>query len=226
MLAPILLALAQGCLSNPEAAPLERGLHQRVLTARGPVHLWCPTDGEPELLLVYVHGYFDSVDDAFAEHGLVRQVSGSGVRALLVMIEAPTGPREAVRWETFSALESTVRPLVSSWPRRVVAMGHSGGNRTLRAWTKEGRVTDLVLLDAFYGDPSPWTRFLQDVPSGRLELVGVLTFGKAEAWQRSLAPALKARVQQRRADTNHMGVVTDGVWLPKLLRERSERTGT
>jgi hypothetical protein len=215
-------SLSSGCLPEPGSRPQQGGRHLRAVTAQGPLHLWCPTGSKPELLVVYVHGYFDTVDDAYEQHGLIEQVAASGVNALFVMIEGPTGPQERVRWTRFEPLRQELVRLVGTdvLPARVVALGHSGGNRTLREWTKEGLVTDLVLLDAFYGDPTPWTAFLDKHPDGRVELVGALTFRKAESWRTSLSPAARARVVQLTAGTNHMGVVTDAVWIPRILRAR------
>ncbi|MCA2981749.1 MAG: hypothetical protein INH37_26020, partial [Myxococcaceae bacterium] len=211
-----------GCLTSPQARPLGGGLHQRLVTANGPVHAWCPVGIEPELLVVSVHGSFDSVDDAFRDHGLPPQFEASGARTLFVLIEGPKGPREPDAWTAFAPLSNELtRTLGRPMPTRVLALGHSGGNRTLRAWTKEGLVTDLVLLDAFYGDPSPWTRSL-----ARVQLVGALTYAKADAWRRSLPPASARRVEQLAAGTSHMGVVTDGRWIPRLVRARVSGDGT
>lgn len=218
----LVASLSSGCLPGTEATALEGGRHQRLVTANGPMHAWCREGGRPELLVVYVHGYFDTVDDAFRDHGLIEQFRASGVDALFVLIDGPTGPKEPVRWPAFAPLKSELeRQLGLAMPATVMAMGHSGGNRTLREWTKEQAVSDLVLLDAFYGDPKPWSAFVAAVPEGRVQLVGALTFAKADAWQRSLPKAQQRRVQQVQAGTNHMGVVTDGVWIPKLLRERA-----
>ncbi|MDX2010709.1 MAG: hypothetical protein SFW67_10980 [Myxococcaceae bacterium] len=216
-----LVALSSGCLPEATSSPQLNGRHQRVVTAQGPVHLWCPTGAAPELLVVYVHGYYDTVDDAYRDHGLIEQFSRSGVNALFVLIDGPTGPQEPVRWTTFRPLLTELRRTAGDVvPTRVMAMGHSGGNRTLREWTKEGVVTDLVLLDAFYGNPAPWTAFLEKQPEGRVELVGALTSRKAEGWRAGLPRTSRARVVQVTAGTDHMGVVTDGVWIPRLVRAR------
>ncbi|MDP3502599.1 MAG: hypothetical protein Q8S33_19835 [Myxococcales bacterium] len=218
----LVASLSAGCLPGTQASPLHGGSHQRLVTANGPIHAWCPEGAQPELLVVYVHGYFDTVDDAFREHGLIEQFRASGVEALFVLIDGPTGPKEAVRWPRFAPLKDELeRQLGLAMPAKVMAMGHSGGNRTLREWTKEQAVTDLVLLDAFYGDPKPWSAFVAAVPEGRVQLVGALTFVKADAWRRTLPTSQRSRVEQVQAGTNHMGVVTDGVWIPKLLRERA-----
>jgi pimeloyl-ACP methyl ester carboxylesterase len=213
------LAAALACLPAT-ATPLADGLHERLETTRGPVHLWCATDARPELVVVYVHGYYDDADEAFSEHRLASQFRASGVPALFVAIDGPTGPKEKVRWTSYRALEATLAAHLGEVPTRVLAIGHSGGNRTLRAWLDEGAVTDLVLLDGFYGDPTPWTTFLQKVPAARLQLVGVHTFAKAAAWRQGLPEALQARTSQEQGHTNHMGVVTDSVWIPMLVRAR------
>jgi hypothetical protein len=223
MLLPLALAvsMSSGCLPEAESRPQLGGRHLRAVTAQGPLHLWCPAGATPELLVVYVHGYYDTVDDAYREHGLIEQFAQSGANALFVMIEGPSGPQEPVRWTRFAPLQEELTRLVGGKvPSRVVALGHSGGNRTLRDWTREGLVTDLVLLDAFYGSPAPWTAFLEKHPSGRVELVGALTWRKAEGWRASLSRSARTRVVQVAAGTNHMGVVTDGVWIPRIVRAR------
>lgn len=229
MLLPLALAasLSTGCLTSPDARPLAGGLHQRFVTGNGPVHAWCPEGVTPSLVVVYVHGYFDTVDDAFRDHGLIAQFKASGVPALFVLIDGPTGPKEPVRWTTWAPLKAELeRTLQVQLPARVMAMGHSGGNRTLREWTKERVVTDLVLLDAFYGDPKHWTSFLATVPEGRVQLVGALTLPKADAWRKSLPASAARRVEQLVAGTDHMGVVTDGVWIPRLVKERATATAS
>lgn len=219
-------SLSSACLPPAASRPLADGRHARVVTENGPLHLWCPDGVEPELLVVYVHGYYDTVDDAFRDHGLIEQFRASEVRALFVLIDGPTSRHEPVRWTRFAPLRRALeRYAERALPERVVALGHSGGNRTLRAWTTERVVTDLVLLDAFYGDPAPWTAFLSTVPGGQVELVGALTFRKAEGWRRALPAALQRRVVQAPADTDHMGVVTDGVWIPRVLRRRAGTGG-
>lgn len=222
MFLALLASTLTGCL--PAGTPLGDGLHERVETSNGPVHLWCPASGRPELLVVYVHGYFDSVDDAFRNHGLVEQFQRSGAPAVFVMIEAPKGPKEAVRWTSFEALRSAVATrLEGAVPERSMVLGHSGGNRTLREWARAGEVDDVVLLDAFYGDPAPWSEFLRAVPHSRLQLVGALTFAKAETWRQTLSASEAHRVEQLAAKTSHMGVVTDGRWIPQLVRARLDR---
>lgn len=224
MLLPTLLlttSLASTCLT-PKAQPLLNGWHQRFDSAQGPVHLWCRDgEGPPELLVVYVHGYYDTVDDAFAQHGLIEQFAASGLNLLVAMVEGPTGPNEPVRWEQWSALERELSAQVAvPLPSRLVVLAHSGGNRTARAWLTDARIDDVVLLDAFYGSPAPWARWLEHRPEARLELVGVLTATKAGRWQQSLKPSLARRVVRWAAATDHMGVVTDGVWVPKVLQSR------
>ncbi len=222
MLLGLALTSTLTCLTS--GSPLEGGLHERLTTANGPVHLWCPTE-KPETIVVYVHGYFDDVDDAFRDHGLVEQFKRSGTRAVFVMIDAPKGPKEPVRWTSFAALRAELeRHVEGALPTTAVVMGHSGGNRTLRQWARAGEVKDVVLLDAFYGDAAPWDEFLRTVPEGRVQLVGALTFAKADAWRRRLPVEQRSRVEQFEAKTNHMGVITDGAWIPRLLASRASGT--
>jgi hypothetical protein len=219
MLLPIIGAvMSLSCLPQEKSSVEGNGRHQRIESGRGPVHVFCTEGAAPELLVLYVHGYFDSVDDAHRSHGLIEQFEASGVPAVFVMIEAPKGPQERVRWSRLKDVRALLKShLAVEVPDRVVAMGHSGGNRTLREWSEEGLVKHVILLDAFYGAPKPWTSFLEKVPDGTLTLVGVLTFGKADRWWRALALRHRGRVAHFRAQTSHMGVVTDGVWIPSVL---------
>lgn len=173
-------------------------------------------------MVVYVHGYRDDVDSAFSGHRLAEQFASSGVDALFVAVEAPSGAHQAVAFDDLDALldevmERTGAPL----PDALLLIGHSGGNRTLKAWLESDRVDEVVLLDGFYGDAAPWARWLARKPHARLRLVGQHTWDKAEAWSTRLHLTARFQVTHERARCSHMEIVTAGEWLPRVIRESS-----
>lgn len=202
--------------------------HQRVVLPEGPVHLWAPTQGGgQELTVLYVHGYFDSVDSAVEGHGLLAQFERSGLEATFVVPEAPRDARQRVCFPDLEALLAAAqaqmgRPL----SRRLLVLGHSGGVRTLRSWLSDSRVDTVVLLDAVYGDPTPFERWVQGAVGRRLVLIAHSTLPKARALAqrtgaRSIGPAdpLPARgVALWPTEVSHMEIVRGGAFVPKLLR--------
>lgn len=219
----LLVASTLSCLSPKASTTLEGGRHQRLETKAGPVHLWCANE-KPEAVVIYVHGYFDDVDSAVRKHALVRQFNASQVPALFVMIEAPSSAKEPVRWPQFESLKNTLESQTGlALPERVVAIGHSGGNRTVRGWAQAGSVREVVLLDAFYGSGEPWSAFV-GIEDAQLDVVSVLTAARAQAWLSTVPAAQRSRVRHVIAPTSHMGLVTDGEWIPRVLQRRFPRS--
>lgn len=195
------------------------GNHQRWETPRGPIHTWRPGVEVPSTVVLYVHGYRDDADSAFARHHLAEQFANSGFDALFVVPEAPSGPQQEVAWPDLEALLSEVaRQHDAPLPTSVLVLGHSGGNRTLKAWLSSARVNHVVLLDGFYGDPTPFEKWLASRGDAQLILIGQVTYAKAEAWRSGLAAALRAKVTHHAAGCSHMEIVTAGKWIPALLR--------
>jgi hypothetical protein len=106
-------------------------------------------------------------------------------------------------------------------PEAVLVLGHSGGNRTLKAWLGSARVHEVVLLDGFYGDSASWTTWLAARPNATLRMVGQATWEKAEAWRIGLPRRLRGQVTHEQAKCPHMDIVTKGEWLPRVVRESS-----
>jgi pimeloyl-ACP methyl ester carboxylesterase len=186
---------------------------------RGPVHLWCRGNAEPTKVVVYVHGYRDDVDSAFADHQLAAQFAKSNIDALFIAVEAPSGPDQPVAFADLDALLELVgAPLHGP----VLVIGHSGGFRTLKAWLKSERVQEVVVLDGFYGDTGSWERWLTARPNARLRLVGQATWDKAEAWRVSLPVGMREQVTHQRANCRHMEIVTRGSWLPRVIQESKQ----
>ena len=215
----MLALLAVSLLSSTACPPgevLEGGEHTRLVTKRGAVHLWCRPGRQPRSVVVYVHGYRDDVDSAFTNHRLAEQFAKSALDALFIAVAAPSGPGQPVM---FGDLDELLRLVNAEGP--VLVLGHSGGNRTMKAWLSSPRVREVVLLDGFYGGAKPWTKWLSSKPDATLRLVGQHTWAKAEAWRVGLPAALRAQVTHERAGCPHMEIVTNGDWLPRVLRESS-----
>ena len=66
------------------------GTHYRVQTEHGPVHLFRPAgyDRRTAGVVVYVHGLYTSVDQAWKDHRLATQFAASGANALFIVPEA------------------------------------------------------------------------------------------------------------------------------------------
>lgn len=192
------------------------GTHQRWTTDNGPIHTWRAGAAVPSMVVVYVHGYRDDADSAFEGHGLAKQFAESGVEALFVVPEAPQGPQQRVFWPDLERLLAEVAR-AHGVPKAdaVLVVAHSGGTRTVKAWLSSPRVTKVVLLDGFYGDPKPFDAWLQrDV---ELVMVGQATYAKAEAWLRALPASSRAKVTHHAAGCSHMELVTAGKWIPRLI---------
>jgi hypothetical protein len=214
MLALITLSLLSST-SCPPGEALEGGEHSRLVTQRGPVHLWCRSGSELTKVVVYVHGYRDDADSAFTNHALARQFAKTQVDALFVVVEAPSGAEQPV---TFGDLDELLT-LIDAPTGPVLVIGHSGGNRTLKSWLRSARVEEVVLLDGFYGESASWTKWLAARPAASLRIVGQHTLAKSEAWLGALGKQLRAQVKHHAAKCGHMEIVTKGDWLPRVIQE-------
>lgn len=195
------------------------GTHVRWNTPHGPIHTWRAGAAVPTTVVLYVHGYRDDADSAFADHRLADQFASSGFDALFVVPEAPSGPKQQVAWPDLEDLLREVsHQLVVPLPESVFVIGHSGGNRTLKAWLASARVNHVVLLDGFYGDPTPFEQWLAARGDAQLIMIGEVTYAKADAWRLGLLAGLRAKVTHQRAGCSHMEIVTAGKWIPAVLR--------
>lgn len=220
-------------------ADADAARHVRLETANGAVHVWHPRkyDVATAGIVVYVHGYFANVDDAWDAYHLQKQFEASGLNALFIACEAPIGPRDRVYWTSLSALLDAVADGIDdALPAgRVVVVGHSGAHRTLAEWLDDDGIDTLVLLDAVYGDVDALRAWLAADESRRLidaarvtrrwtdelhaELPDTLYFKKfPPASAGKLRGARRARVVYVRSQHDHMALVTGGVALPMLLR--------
>lgn len=234
--------------AGPQAPPVVHdrvagGAHWRLETDKGPVHVWQPSglDVKTAGTLIYVHGYYTNVDDAWEQHRLADQFRESRRNAVFIVPEAPAGVADRVRWSDPDALLATVRSQarIELPPGPVVAMGHSGAFRTLVTWLALPRLEQVILLDGLYnseGDFAAWLRAESPSPAPhRMVIVGFETAERSQAFLASISDALvregvpeiasrfKRREKQAKllyvhSQYDHMGIVTEGRTIPVVLR--------
>ncbi len=230
------LALQLAPPPTPHEVALEdavtAGRHWRVETDRGPIHVWIPAgyDAATAATVVFVHGYFVSVDEAWVDYRLPQQFALSGINAMFIAPQAPMGKRDSIVWPSLNALVKTVKDSVDvPMPaKRLVAVGHSGAYRTLATWLPNESLDTLVLLDAMYGEYRfmPWAR---DSKTRRLINIAYETNRYSDVMHRSLPATVKvdglpetglpdARIVYAKTDVGHWQLVTDGIALPLALR--------
>lgn len=220
----------------PTSAPTldaiaKSGMHFRLETERGAVHVWVPAGYDPATAgtVVFVHGYHTDVDTAWREYRLEEQFALSGVNAMFIAAAAPAGKRAEVVWPSLTQLLAAVAARVDvKMPKnRLVAVGHSGAYRTLALWLDNPQLDSLVLLDAVYAEYrfGPWAR----KPTRRLVNIAYETGRYCDHMHRYLPSTVRvdrlpldgfpdARVIYAKTDVGHWALVTDGVALPLSLR--------
>ena len=211
---------------------VQAGRHWRIATARGAIHVWIPAgyDAGSAAAVVFVHGYWLQVDEAWESYRLAQQFALSGINAMFIAPEAPATKWEAVAWPSLADLLRTVGdhvdvPMPS---RRLVAVGHSGAYRTLALWLANPALDTIVQLDALYVEYGllPWLR-----ASRQRRLVNIVyETGRYSAYLHRRLPSTRrvdglppdrlpdARILYVKTDVGHWQLVTDGVALPLALR--------
>ncbi len=211
---------------------VDAGRHWRIETERGPVHVWTPAGYDPATAatIVFVHGYFVTIDEAWTDYRLPQQFALSGINAMFIAPQAPMGKRDSLVWPSLKALVGTVKDTVDvAMPvRRLVAIGHSGAYRTLANWLPNESLDTVVLLDALYGEYRfmPWVRASKE---RRLVNIAYETDRYSDVMHRYLPDTVRvdglpeeglpdARVIYAKTDVGHWQLVTDGFALPMVLR--------
>jgi hypothetical protein len=211
------------------AAATAEPAHTRVRTPRGPIHVWTPVgyDAASADLVIYVHGYFVTVDEAWRRHRLAAQFARAELPAMFVVCGAPSAHVDPIDWES---LDDLIAALPEPPRGRVIVVAHSGGIRTVRAWLGSPRLDALVLLDAMYGPLPEAVAWLGGDPARRLIDVSELTRPWADELHASLPetvtvdalPSLDeardTRVMHVRSQLGHTELVTGGQAIPALLR--------
>jgi hypothetical protein len=222
-------------LSQPQAG----GTHIRLQTAHGPVHLFTPGgyDRRTAGLVVYVHGLYIKVDDAWREHRLAEQFAASRRNALFIAPEAPAAGDEPPSWTSLRALIATAlrRAHLKAPAGPLIVAGHSGAYRTLLPWLRVRSLRQIILVDALYGNEDDFRRWLEGDPGRRMTLVVKGTAHWADPFVRATTDAVtvpriparlaglsraarSARLLCLRSQYGHMELITDGQVLPLLLQ--------
>lgn len=219
---------------------VELGRHWRFTTPHGPVHVWTPRgyDARRAETVVYVHGFYTHVDDAWKNYNLAKQFASSAINAMFIVPEAPASGQERVSWTSLADLLTTVEKSVVDVKlprRRIVAIGHSGAWRTLLGWLDEPELDTVVLVDAAYGEIEQYRKWVLASESHRLIDVGDNTREWTDRLHAALpesvvlddfpsveegipASAARARILYIRSNVGHFPLVTNGVALPMILR--------
>lgn len=220
---------------------LRAGEHFRFVSSRGAIHVWRPSafDTRHAGIVVYVHGYFTNVDQAWDEDRLPEQFQASGRNALFITPEAPEARGEDVRWSNLGALLNDVAegwegPLPAG---PIVLVGHSAAYRTIVNWLRDPRVKSVILLDGLYRNERQFLRWIRSAPnhqSHHLVLVVNDTTRHTQRLARRFPQARKlgripdspegftaqqkrARLLVLRSQYDHMEIVSSGKVIPLLL---------
>jgi hypothetical protein len=222
---------------------VERGIHWRIATANGVLHLFKPPGywQRGAGIVVYVHGYHLSADRAWATQHLAEQFRASRQNALFVVVDGPSGPGEPVKFPALGRLLVVAASHARlQLPRgQIVVIGHSGAYRTLVEWLDYRFLGHVILLDALYAHDNAffdWMTSHRHSDWHRLTVVARDTLSQS----RRLAARFKGkiarlkRIPERYADFtrrqraiptlllesqyDHSGLVTNGKVIPLLLR--------
>jgi hypothetical protein len=208
------------------------GRHWRLDTARGAVHVWVPADYDAQTAaaVVFVHGYWVGIDEAWDSYRLAEQFALSGINAMFIAPEAPATKWEPIAWPSLADLIRTVADRVDAAlpAHRLIAVGHSGAYRTLAPWLANPALDTVVLLDAMYTDYGVlgWVRASKQ---RRLVNIAYETCRYSDYLHRRLPSTRRvdglppdglpdARILYVRTGAGHWELVTDGVALPLALR--------
>lgn len=234
-----------GIAGRAEAAPtgtIAGGQHWRLTTPKGPVHVWRPARYQARTagIVIYVHGFYTTVDGAMTAHKLAQQFAASRRNAVFIVPEAPSGPDDSISWPDLGALLAAVtdgigEPLPDG---PLVACGHSAAHLTIVKWVNDVRITHIILIDALYAGLLEFLSWLDAMPGNELHSMVIVASGTvkwAEPFFKVVPYAVKrtgipasvrdftrreraAKVLYVRTNVGHMDLVTRGKTLPVLLQ--------
>jgi hypothetical protein len=180
--------------TTPEAEA--GGTHFRVETSRGPVHVFRPPGYHRATagVVIYVHGYYVNVDQAWQEHGLGEQFAASRRNALFIAPEAPQSGSESSAWTRLSTLVARAcrGAHLPVPPGPWVVVGHSAAYRTIVRWLKEPEIRHVVLVDALYGNEASFRRWLDGTRAHKMTMIVKGTTKWAEPFAASLPYTVRA----------------------------------
>jgi hypothetical protein len=217
------------------------GTHWRIESDNGPVHVWIPAgyDRETAGTVVYVHGYWTDVDEAWDDHDLAKQFAKSKQNAIFIAPEAPSSNDEDVHWASLAALRKQVtRANIRLPDGPTIVIGHSGAFRTIANWTDHKLVQQVILLDAMYGGQDSFDDFIDSgkrAKNHKLILIGSDTAAKSKAFVKKYPYAVvrdeiptdyadftgrekKAKLLYLRSQYGHGDIAAGGKVVPMALR--------
>lgn len=220
---------------------VEGGKHWRIKTAAGAVHVWAPPgyDRDTAGTVVYVHGYWTDVDNAWKEYQLARQFRMSRQNALFIVPEAPASNDDNVKWPALTDLRKAIaRANIRMPDGPIVVMGHSGAFRTVMQWVDHKLVDQIILLDAMYGGEKAFDEFIKSgkrADDHKLIVVAASTAAESRSFANKYKFAVarermpdsasgfskrekSAKLLYIRSQFEHMQIVTSRKVIPMLLR--------
>jgi hypothetical protein len=218
------------------------GSHVRLATPHGPVHLYRPAGYNRRTagIVVYVHGYYVHVDDAWRDHKLEAQFAASRRNALFIAPEAPATVEEPLPWPslrrliTFALRRAGLREPTGP----LVVAGHSGAYRSIVPWLDEAWLHQLILIDALYGNEPDFRHWLEKNRANQMTLIVKGTAKWADPFVRALPysvtlPEIPSRIEDLsaaeraakvlclRSQYGHFELITDGQVLPVMMARTS-----
>ena len=220
---------------------VEGGRHWRIKTAAGAVHVWTPDgyDRATAGTVVYVHGYWTDVDNAWKEYQLARQFKMSRQNAMFIVPEAPGSNEDNVKWAALTDLRKAVARANLKMPDGpIVVMGHSGAFRTVMQWVDHKLVDQIILLDAMYGGEKAFDEFIKSgkrADEHKMIVVGAAVARSSVGFSQQYKFAVarekfpetlggftkaerRAKLLYVRSQYDHMAIVTSRKVIPLLLR--------
>ncbi len=239
------VATAYEATSSEEAPPptlqemVASGTHWRIASKQGPIHVWIPEGYRRKKAdtIIYVHGFYVNVDQAWRSYELPIQFAASGINAMFIACEAPSGGHQQVFWPSLAPLIAEVENAIGQQTprRRIVTIGHSGAWKTIVGWLDEPLLDTVVLLDAVYSEVDAFKNWILADDKRRLINVSDGTRALADKLHAELPDTVvldrfptvhegipkriaKARIHHIKSNLGHFPLVTGGIALPMILR--------
>jgi hypothetical protein len=128
-------------------------------------------------LVIYFHGWYNSIDSACAQFALIEQFSESKRNAVFVFPEGPKHSPDSFggRLEANDALKNLIADVLAVLQEkkivatkkigRIILAGHSGAFRVMAFCVNRGgvtkHITDVILFDALYAQTEKYARWIE-----------------------------------------------------------------